>query len=110
LQLQALNGSYVEGIPLQYSWISTDGNTLSGYDGITELHLSMPTTSGIHSLHYEVSPVGGLQACSGVIYIITTSEDANASEGVGLYGLILGFTSSIGLSMVTAVRRRLIIG
>jgi hypothetical protein len=66
--------------------------------------------SGIHSLHYEIEPIGGIQACSGIIYIITTSEDANASEGVGLYGLILGFTSSIGLSMAAVIRRRLIIG
>jgi hypothetical protein len=110
LQIQALNGSYLEGVSLQYSWISTEGQSPSGSDGITELYLSMPSASGIHSLYYEVEPIEGLQACSGIIYIITTSEDANASQGIGLYGLFLGFASSLGLTMIPVARRRLLIG
>jgi hypothetical protein len=110
LQIQALNGSYPEGIPLYYNWITMEGNSLSATDGITELHLPIPSISGIHILYYKIEAIEGLQASSGIIYIITTSEDANASQGVGLYGLIIGFISSLGISLIPIVRRRLLVG
>ncbi len=110
LQIQALNGTYLEDVSLQYSWIESEGNSPSGTDGIAEIHLPMPSVSGIHTLFYEIDSNEGLQACSGMIYIITTSEDANASQGVGLYGLVLGFTCSLGLSVIPIARRRSLIG
>jgi hypothetical protein len=110
LQIQALNGSYPEGVSLQYNWITTQGSTSSGFSGITELNLPMPSVPGVHTLHYEIGSIRGLQATSGVIYIVITSEDANASQGVGLYGLFIGFVSSLGISVIPIARRRLILG
>ncbi|MCK5238046.1 MAG: carboxypeptidase regulatory-like domain-containing protein, partial [Candidatus Thorarchaeota archaeon] len=110
LKIQALNGSYLEGIPLHYNWITMEGNSISTTDGITELHLPMPPVSGIHTLHYEIGAIGGLQATSGIIYIITTSTDANSSQGVGFYGLFIGFVSSLGISLIPVFRRRLLVG
>jgi len=51
-----------------------------------------------------------LDASSGMIYIITTSQDANATEGIGLYGLIIGLTIAIGIAVIPEIRRRFLIG
>ncbi|MFW9847775.1 MAG: hypothetical protein ACFFF4_01460 [Candidatus Thorarchaeota archaeon] len=110
IQLQALNGSYPEGILIEYSWLSSDGITQSGTNGISEFHISIPPTAGIHILQYQIDPIGGLDASSGMIYIITTSQDANATEGIGLYGLIIGLTISIGIAIIPEFRRRFLVG
>ncbi|MDF1537365.1 MAG: hypothetical protein P1Q69_00455 [Candidatus Thorarchaeota archaeon] len=109
LRLQSLNGTYPKDVVVIYQWLSIDSSKSSGLDGYLDIQLPIPSNSGVHSLMYEIAPTNGILSHSGIIYIIITSTDANASEGIGLYGIIIGFVGSVCIFSIPLVRRRLIV-
>jgi len=109
LRLQSLNGTYPKDVVVNYQWLSVDSSISSTLNGYIDIRLSIPSNSGVHSLVYEVAPTNGILSHSGIIYIIITSTDANASEGIGLFGIIIGFAISVGIFVIPLVKRQLIV-
>lgn len=109
LRLQSLNGTYPKDVTVNFLWQSVESSKSSSSEGYIKLQLPIPSNSGIHSLVYEVVPTNGILSHTGVIYIIITSTDANASEGIGFYGILIGFTGSMCIFTLPFVRRRLLI-
>ncbi len=109
LRLQSLNGTYPKDVVVIYQWLSVESSKPSSLEGYLDIQLPIPSNSGVYLLMYEISPTNGILSHSGVIYIIITSTDANASEGIGLYGITLGFVGSVSIFSIPFVRRRLIV-
>lgn len=108
LRIQALNGSYLHGIRLAYRWMASGGISSTNIAGIADIALPIPSNPGIHELQYNVSSDGGIKPSLGVVHIIITLDEANSTEGIGIYGLIAGFSGSIGVAAIPLVRRRFV--
>jgi len=106
LLLQALNGSLLMGIVVNYEWLATRGAVMTGKGGIAELYLQIPNQPGSFNLSYWIEPSHFLLYSAGYAIISLTPLEFSSIEGIGIVGLAMGVCISIAVVGVPAIRRR----
>jgi hypothetical protein len=106
----ALNGTLLEGVQIEYQWLDSRSSTISLAGGIVELHLQVPSESGIHSLNYHIPNKKSLQASSGSILITLSLTEITSIEGLGIYGIIASLCISAVIISLPILRRRYLMG
>ncbi|MFW9977569.1 MAG: hypothetical protein ACFFEJ_05725 [Candidatus Thorarchaeota archaeon] len=106
LQVQGLNGTNLGGILTHFLWNSKNFSAIAGVDGIVQMELPLPELSGLHSLFCHIPATNGIESYSCIFHIIITPIDMNSTEGVGMYPLILGLGSSLGIPIVPVLKRK----
>lgn len=109
LSIQALNGSFLEGVAISYNWLGREGVVVSQPNGLVELHISVPLVHGSYNLDYEVQILSGLLPCKGSIIILLDWLDVQSAEGIGLFSVATSFCTSIGLVSLPRFRRKYLI-
>jgi hypothetical protein len=110
LIVRGLNGSLLNGVWVNFNWLSSNSTTQSLDEGLITLQLAIPSVSGGYFLYYESEPTSFVESTTGSILIEITSSDILSTEGVGITGMILALCASIGLVAVPVIRRRYLIG
>jgi hypothetical protein len=108
--ITAFNGSTPQGITVSFNWLDSIDTVESKEGGIITLHLKIPTTIGNHFLSYDSESSESVQATSGSFLIVISSSDIMLLEGVGISGLVVVLTISVGLSIVPFLRRKYLVG
>ncbi|MHA1908967.1 MAG: hypothetical protein ACW98Y_16825 [Candidatus Thorarchaeota archaeon] len=108
--LRALNGTLLSGMQIDYEWQNIHGIVYSLTEGVVILHLTVPLTSGNHSLHYTVQGTITTQSVMGLIQIIVEATDILAAQGVGIPGILTSLVVSSGVAVVPIVRRWYLVG
>ncbi len=109
LSIIALNGTPLDGTVLDYYWLGSQGYAVSEM-GVINLHLQIPTRADIYTLSYETNEINGILSCQGELLIIISSIDANSGEGIGIFGIITGLSSSLSIPVIALIRRKSVIG
>jgi hypothetical protein len=110
LIVRGLNGSLLNGVWVNFNWLSSNSTTQSLDEGLITLQLAIPSVSGGYFLYYESEPTSFVESTTGSILIEITSSDILSTEGVGITGMILALCASIGLVAVPVIRRRYLVG
>jgi hypothetical protein len=110
ITITALNGSTPQGITVSFNWLDSIDTVESKEGGIITLHLKIPATIGNHFLSYDSEDLESVQATSGSFLIEISSSDIMSLEGVGITGLVVVLTISVGLSIVPFLRRKYLVG
>jgi hypothetical protein len=106
LTIQGLNGSLLRSIPISYVWLSANMEIDSSNDGLINLQLAIPSTSGSYFLSYESEASGSLQSYAGSVVIVIGEADVSAAQGIGIIALAIGSCLSISLVSIPLIRRR----
>ncbi len=104
------NGSKLGGIIFQYDWLESSYKDSSKNDGSIELHLKLPSTSGIFELIYKVILGNGNIISTDSLLIIINNVDANAGEGLGIYPLALTSVSALAIPLYPLLKKRWLLG
>ncbi|MGY5863334.1 MAG: hypothetical protein RTV41_01930 [Candidatus Thorarchaeota archaeon] len=110
LIVRGLNKSLLNGVRVNFNWLSFNSTTESFDEGLIMLQLTIPSASGRYFLYYESEPTRFVESTTGSILIEITSSDIMSTEGVGITGMIIALCASIGLVAVPVIRRRYLIG
>ena len=110
LTVRGLNGSLLNGIIVNFNWLSSILTIESLEGGLIILHLTIPTVSGSYSLYYESEPTNLIDSTRGSILIEITVNDIMSTEGVGITGMIFALVASIGIVAIPIIRRRYLVG
>ena len=110
LIVRGLNGSLLNGVRVNFNWLSSNSITESYDEGLIILQLTIPSVSGRYFLYYESEPTSFVESAAGSILIEITSSDIMSTEGVGITGMIFVLCASIGLVAVPVIRRRYLVG
>jgi len=70
LAIQALNGSLLKSIPINYVWLSVHMEIDSSNDGFISLQLAIPSAPGSYLLSYESEASDSLQPYAGSVVIV----------------------------------------
>lgn len=106
LQIQALNGTAPEGISVTLNWLSIDYLSITTAEGLLQIQLPMPLTSGIYPLVCHIPATDSIEQFSCVLHLLVTPSDTNASEGIGFYPLLFGISGSFGIPIIPLMRRK----
>jgi hypothetical protein len=110
LTVRGLNGSVLNGLRVNFNWLSSNLTTESFDGGLIILQLTIPSVSGSYFLYYESEPTKFVESTLGSILIEITLNDIKSTEGVGITGMVLVLGVSIGLVAVPVVRRKYLVG
>ncbi len=106
LQVQCLNGSFVEGIIIKIIWESIEGYTVTQQGGISVIHLPVPATSGNYTLYYEIEENHNLASLTGTIIIPISLIDVLNSQGIGINGFAIGIIASFVIVAIPLIRQK----
>ena len=106
LQVQCLNGSFVEGIIIKIIWESIEGYTATQQGGISVIHLPVPDTSGNYTLYYEIEQNHNLAFSAGTITIPISLIDVLNSQGIGINGFAIGILASFVIVAIPLIRQK----
>jgi len=106
LQVQCLNGSFVEGIIINIIWELIEGYTVTQQGGIAVIHLPVPDTSGNYTLYYEIEPNHNLASSTGTINIPISLIDILQSQGIGINGFAIGILASFVIVALPLIRQK----
>lgn len=106
LQVQCLNGSFVEGIIINIIWESIEGFTVTQQGGISVIHLPVPGTSGNYTLYYEIAQNHNLASSTGTINIPISLIDILQSQGIGINGFAIGILASFAIVAIPLIRQK----
>ena len=106
LQVQCLNGSFVEGIIIKIIWESIEGYTATQQGGILVIHLPVPDTSGNYTLYYEIEQNHNLAFSAGTITIPISLIDVLNSQGIGINGFAIGILASFVIVAIPLIRQK----
>jgi len=109
LQVQCLNGSFVEGIIIKIIWESIEGSTVTQQGGISVIHLPVPATSGNYTLYYEIEQNHNLASLTGTIIIPISLIDVLNSQGIGINGFAIGILASFVIVSIPLIRQKFLI-
>jgi hypothetical protein len=110
LTVRGLNGSLLNGVIVNFNWLSSNTISESLDNGLIILHLAVPTISGDYTLHYESESTRFIASTRGSIIIEITVSDILTTEGIGVTGMIFALVASIGIAAVPILRRRYLVG
>ncbi|MFX1560569.1 MAG: hypothetical protein ACFFBL_08265 [Promethearchaeota archaeon] len=110
LTLRGLNGSTLNDVQVDFSWLSSNINAETTDGGLILLHLRIPVESGSYVLYYESETTNSVISTSGSFIIEITMSDIMLLQGVGIIGLSIALIASIGISTVPLIRRRYLVG
>jgi len=106
LQVQCLNGSFVEGILIKIIWESIEGFTVTQQGGISVIHLPVPPASGNYTLYYEIEQNHNLASLIGTIIIPISLVDVLNSQGIGINGFAIGILASFVIVAIPLIREK----
>ena len=106
LQVQCLNGSFVEGIIIKIIWESIEGYTTTQQGGISVIYLPVPDTSGNYTLYYEIEQNHNLAFSAGTITIPISLLDVLNSQGIGINGFAIGILASFVIVAIPLIRQK----
>jgi hypothetical protein len=106
LQVQCLNGSFVEGIIIKIIWESTEGYTVTQQGGISVIHVPVPDSSGNYTLYYEIEQNHNLASSTGSINIPISLIDILQSQGIGINGFAIGILASFVIVAIPLIRQK----
>ncbi len=106
LQVQCLNGSFVEGIIIKIIWESIEGYTVTQQGGISVIHLPVPAASGNYTLYYEIEQNRNLASSTGTIDIPISLIDILQSQGIGINGFAIGILASFVIVAIPLIRQK----
>ncbi len=106
LQVQCLNGSFIEGIIIKIVWESIEGYTVTQPGGISVIHLPVPDTSGNYTLYYEIEQNHSLAFSTGTINIPISLIDVLNSQGIGISGFAIGILASFVIIAIPLIRQK----
>lgn len=106
LQVQCLNGSFVEGIAIKIIWESIESYTVTQQGGISVIHLPVPDTSGNYTLYYEIEQNHNLAYSTGTINIPISLVDVLNSQGIGINGFVIGILASFAVVAIPLIRQK----
>jgi len=106
LQVQCLNGSFIEGIIIKIIWESIEGYTVTQQGGITVIHLPVPDTSGNYTLYYKIEQTHNLAFSTGTITIPISLIDILQSQGIGINGFAIGILASFVIVAIPLIRQK----
>ncbi len=106
LQVQCLNGSFVEGIIIKIIWESIEGYTVTQQGGISVIHLPVPAASGNYTLYYEIEENHNLAPLTGTIIIPISLIDVLNSQGIGINGFAIGILASFVIVAIPLIRQK----
>ncbi len=110
LEAKALNGSYHNGLIIQYKWLDIIHTSQSNHWGIFQLQLPLPSLPGQYHLTIRLLPTSYTTALNDSILISISEDQVLAAQGVGIPILTLSLTSSSVLAMIPFLRRKYLIG
>ncbi len=110
LEAKALNGSYPNGLIIQYRWLDIVQTSQSDHWGIFQLQLPLPSLPGLYHLTIGLLPTSYTRALNDSILISISEDQILAAQGVGIPILTLSLTSSSVLAMIPFLRRKYLIG
>ncbi len=106
LQVQCLNGSFVEDIIIKIIWESIEGYTTTQQGGISVIYLPVPDTSGNYTLYYEIEQNHNLAFSAGTITIPISLIDVLNSQGIGINGFAIGILASFVIVAIPLIRQK----
>ncbi len=106
LQVQCLNGSFIEGITIKIIWESIEGYTTTQQGGVSVIHLPVPDTSGNYTLYYEIEQNHNLAFLAGTINIPISLIDVLQSQGIGINGFVIGVLASFVIVAIPLIRQK----
>jgi len=106
LQVQCLNGSFIEGIQIKIIWESIESYAVTQLGGISVLHLPIPDTSRNYTLYYEIKQNHNLAASAGALTISISLIDILTSQGIGINGFTIGIFSSFAIVAIPLIRQK----
>jgi len=110
LMVRGMNGTLLNGVVVNFEWLSSNTTTESTNGGWIHLQLELPSMSGSHFLYYTSIATSSVESTSGVILIVLSTTDIQSIEGIGITGMLLALGASIGLVTVPIVRRKYLVG
>ena len=110
LMVRGMNGTLLNGVVVNFEWLSSNTTTESTNGGWIHLQLELPSMSGSHFLYYTSIATSSVESASGVILIVLSTTDVQSIEGIGITGMLLALGASIGLVTVPIVRRKYLVG
>lgn len=105
-QVVCLNGSLIEGININFRWLSIEKFVTTHENGEVTFRLSLPSISGNYSLYYEIGQTSNLAHSSGVINLSINYVSILASQGIGINGFVIALTVSSILFVIPIIRQR----
>ncbi|RDE16616.1 MAG: hypothetical protein C4K49_04445 [Candidatus Thorarchaeota archaeon] len=102
----ALNGSLLEGVTINYEWLSIRGSTESTHDGLSQLYLPVPGFPGSFILSYWTESSSYTLSCSGHFVINLNGSEVAAAQGVGITGMAASICVSLTLAAIPIIRKR----
>jgi hypothetical protein len=106
LGVRCLNGTWLAGIQIAFTWLSHELSSLSQQEGVLTLHLPVPLESGDYLLYYEVMSGYGLSYSSDSFELSILQNDIVASQGIGIGGFIASILISLTTITIPVIRRR----
>ncbi|MHA2602510.1 MAG: hypothetical protein AM324_010305 [Candidatus Thorarchaeota archaeon SMTZ1-83] len=106
LVIRCLNGTLLEGLILNYEWLTISATTVSMQSGIVELILPMPSTAGFHRLYHYTDGTQHLHPSSGHALIVVSEADIQTAQGIGIAGLVLTLCVSLSLVGIPTLYRK----
>ena len=90
-------------------WMGVDSYATTRQNGLSLIHLPVPSTSGNYTLSYEIESTSNLAASTGSIEIQITIVDVLTSQGIGINGFAIGILTSFVVVAIPLIRQKLLI-
>ncbi len=102
----ALNGSLLEGVTINYEWLSVRGSAESTHGGLSQLYLPVPGYPGSFNLSYWTESSSYILSCIGHFVINLNGTEVAAAQGVGITGMTASICVSLTLVAIPIIRKR----
>ncbi|MFX1416679.1 MAG: hypothetical protein ACFFC0_07690, partial [Promethearchaeota archaeon] len=106
LMIRCLNGTVLDGVTLYYKWLAISAFKVSTQSGLAELILPMPPNAGVHELYHYTEGTQHLYPSSGHTLIEVSEADVQATQGIGIPGLVLALCVSVSIVVIPALYRK----
>ncbi|TXT56853.1 MAG: exported protein of unknown function [Candidatus Thorarchaeota archaeon] len=105
IQVSGYNGILAQSIRFEYEWINNHGSESSDIQGNVFLVLPVPSDPGEYLLDYYIESTNEFMGRNGSICVYVSTEEALASQGIGLSGILLSSSVSVTLISLPIIRR-----